>query len=316
MSKTEAPWPATPPEKILYALCAIASWSVRIWPRRLQLLLGDILGEIALLLAGYRKDVALKNFKIAFPEMTDQQCKKMLHQHFRHLGRMLLEYVISFTVRKKDLKNWLICKDTSNLDDVLAKGQGAILLASHMGPCDFGLILMALAGFPLVLVGKRTPVRWVTRLLFGLREIHGIEALPERRVVADIILALKKNKAVVFVMDQYMGPPEGVMSKFFGHETGTSQGTAVFVDRFKVPVVPTWTFRHDDGRIELIIEKSVDVEGLTKDQMTQKFNDEIEKMVRKVPEQWFWVHKRWKPFAPNRTDAYGLDVNREYHADQ
>jgi len=316
MSKTEASWPATVPEKILYAICALASWSVRIWPRKAQLFFGDILGEFALLFAGYRKEVAIKNFKIAFPEMTDEECKKMLHKHFRHLGRLVLEYMISFTIRKSDFDNWFVAPDTTPLKEAVAEGKGAILLGTHMGPCDVGVVMTQLAGFPLVLVGKRTPIHWVTRLLFGMREIHGVEALPEERVVTDIIRALKKNKIVVMVMDQYLGPPQGVMSKFFGQETGTSQGVAVFADRFKVPVVPVWSFRREDGRIELVVEKRLDLTGLNQEQITQKCNDEIEKMVRRVPEQWFWVHKRWKPFAGLRTDAYGLEINREYHSRQ
>jgi KDO2-lipid IV(A) lauroyltransferase len=303
-AKSEAPWPATVPEKILFGILYIPSFLILHSPRRFQLFLGDQLGDLAYFLAKTRKQVVDENLQRAFPELSASERVELSKKHFRHLGKMLIEYLWSPALRRKDLDRLFVMEGKENFAEALKQGKGAFLLGSHIGSGDISIIMTHLSGFPLHLIGKRTKIHWVTRLLFGLREIHGVTALPEESAMLSIFRALKKNEIVIFVLDQFMGPPVGIETQFFGHETGTALGLAIFAEKTKAPVLQVWNYRDDDGRIHIVVEKplSLNFEG-PRDEvhqaLTQKFTDEIERTIRLKPEQWFWVHKRWKPFVRN-----------------
>lgn len=291
------PWPYTLSEKLLFGFLYIISFSILSLPRKWQMKLGNLLGEFIYKMAGYRETVVLNNLKIAFPEMSDDERYKMMRDHFRHLGNLTLEYLWSPAMTQKHLKKWTSFEGAEHYDAALKLGKGAIILGSHMGSGDLGINICAMNGYPMSLVGKRTRIPWVTRMLFGLREIHGVLALPEERVAMDIFRALKKNRLVIFVLDQFMGPPKGSETFFFGHETGTTTSLGVFAERTGVPVIPVWTYRDKEGIIHVVIEPHMILENMDPLQMTQKYNDKLESFARQEPVQWFWVHQRWKKFV-------------------
>jgi KDO2-lipid IV(A) lauroyltransferase len=119
----------------------------------------------------------------------------------------------------------------------------------------------------------------------------------------EILKALKRGAGVIFVIDQYMGKPFGIKTRFFGIETGTAYGLALFVMKTGAPVIPVYSREGEDGKLHLIFEPAVDVparEGEDKEaailRRTQTYNDVIESIVRRHPEEWLWVHRRWKHF--------------------
>ena len=292
-------WPYFWHERLLFAVLYVISWTLLRLPRRAQLALGNGFGNFVYLIAGKRRDVVRGNLKIAFPEQTDDERERLSRAHFKHLGNMLLEYFWMPAMTRRDFERLFVFEGREHYDRALAGGKGAMVLGSHMGSGDVGIVACQLAGYPMHLIGRRTRQRWSTRMLFGVREIHGVTALPEENVMRKVFRALKANQIVIFVLDQFQGPPSGIKSKFFGFETGTAFGLALFAEKSGAPIVPVWTYRADDGRVHIVIEPELPMErGETREDtyriMTQRFNDEIERVVRLKPAQWFWVHKRFK----------------------
>src|SRR5690606_4605148 len=116
-----------------------------------------------------------------------------------------------------------------------------------------------------------------------------------------ILKILKKTGMDVFMLGQFTGPPIGDKTKFFGHETGTAMGLAILAVRANSPVVPIYTYRLSDGRTAIRFLPEIPfVPAANQDetiaQMTQRYCDVIESIVRQHPEQWMWVHRRWKQF--------------------
>lgn len=297
MSTTaQHPWPATGREKLLYYfLYALASVLIRL-PLSWRLKLGDLFGDFFYYKAGYRQQVVLENLQRAFPEMSEEARQQMSRRHFRHLGRTIVEYLWAPAMNKAYIDKHCVVHGLEHYEEARANGQGALILASHMGGIDMGIVISAELGYPMALIGKRTRIQWVTRMLFGIREIHGVRALPEEKVAMEVFRCLKRKEFVIFVQDQFMGPPQGVKTTFFGHVTGTTPGLAVFAEKTRVPILSAWTYRDDEGRLHLVISKVPYTPGLSPQEQTQLFNDEIERTVRLYPEQWFWVHQRWKKF--------------------
>ena len=111
-----------------------------------------------------------------------------------------------------------------NLQNALKEGRGVILMTCHVGNGDIGLSAMSLMGMPMNLISKEFKARWLNDLWFGMRRRLGTRFISAEKSSFDILRALKRNEIVVFVLDQYMGPPIGVRTKFFGRENGHSGG--------------------------------------------------------------------------------------------
>jgi KDO2-lipid IV(A) lauroyltransferase len=294
--KDEPRWPHSPSEKLVFGFLFAISYLILSLPRSWQMKLGDKMGDLFFHLAGYRQNVVRDNLKIAFPQQTADEREAMTRAHFRHLGNVILEYLWSPALTKKYVEKWCVIEGREHFDNAVAGGKGGLIFGSHMGSGDMGIIASTVLGYPMVLVGKTTRTRWVTRMLFGLREIHGVRALPESGVTTEIFRCFRRNEIVIFVIDQFMGPPMGSETQFFGHDTGTVTSVAVFSERMNMPVIPVWTYRDARGVIHIEVEPPIKLENMTPVQMTQFYNDKLESFARQYPEQWFWVHQRWKKF--------------------
>jgi KDO2-lipid IV(A) lauroyltransferase len=134
-----------------------------------------------------------------------------------------------------------------------------------------------------------------------MRRKHGTRFISPEKSSFEILRALRRNEIVIFVLDQFMGPPIGVRTRFFGKETGTAAGCALMAGRTGAPLIPCCTYRRSDGRHVAFFEAPIPFldDGLREKNiavMTQIYTDKIESYVRLYPGQWMWIHRRWKEF--------------------
>lgn len=246
-----------------------------------------------------RRDVVDSNIKIAFPEMTKRERARLGRKNLRHLGINFLEFCYMPFLNKSNYARHFEFHGQENIDRVLAKKKGVILLTLHLGNGDMASAGLALHGYPIVVLSKYFKLKWLNDLWFGLREKFGTEFIPARDSSFPILKALKRGKSIAIPLDQFTGPPIGVRTTFFGVETGTAAGMAVMAERSGAPVLLIHTVRLPDGRCSVTWGKEIPVplfEGETSEQITQRFNDELEALVRMKPEQWMWIHRRWKKY--------------------
>lgn len=243
-----------------------------------------------------RRKVVLANIQTAFPALSGKERVRMGRQSLRYLGRNFVEYSYLPWMKVKNVDEIFEFHGLEILDAALAKGKGVLLLTLHLGHGDLGTAALALKGYPVVLVSKVFKLRWLNDLWFGMREKAGVRFVGARNSSYALLKALKKNSVVIFVLDQFTGPPIGVKTTFFGKETGTAAGLAVMSERSGAPVVSVYIYRKEDGGHSIHFMREIPNEGPT-ERVTQDFNDELESFVRKYPEQWMWLHKRWKRFV-------------------
>lgn len=269
-------------------------------PMSAQLGLGRALGFLWFDLLRIRRKEALKNLKLAFPEMSDDERLRIARASCFNLGMSLVEFFRFPFVTQEDRKLFEI-QGLENLEAGLKKGRGVMLLTQHIGNGDWATVGLSLHGIKLLIISKKFGWEWANRLWFSMRESFGTEFIEDRNTSLKILKALKRNKAVVYMLDQFMGPPIGVKTTFFGHETGTPAGLATLTRRAGCAVVPVYTVRKPDGGTtirfdpELPFKESAHPDDTVRD-MTQVYCDKIEAYVRQFPEQWMWVHRRWKKY--------------------
>jgi Kdo2-lipid IVA lauroyltransferase/acyltransferase len=279
--------------KIFFAFIAKA-------PMSFQLSLGRALGYLWFDILRIRRRTALDNLARAFPEMPEAERVRIARASCINLGMSFVEFC-RFPFVTKDDERLFVVEGREHLATALSQGRGVFLLTQHIGNGDWATVGLALAGIKLLIISKKFGWAWANALWFSMREAFGTQFIEDRNTSLQILKALKKNKSVVYMLDQFLGPPIGVRTKFFGYETGTPAGLATLARRSGSPVVPVYTFRRPDGVTvihfdpEIQFQESGNPDDTVKD-MTQRYCDKIESYVRQFPEQWMWVHRRWKEF--------------------
>jgi KDO2-lipid IV(A) lauroyltransferase len=224
----------------------------------------------------------------------------------KNLGLGFIEYSYFPWLNSKNYLEFFEFDGEELLAQALKKGKGVLLLTLHMGNGDMACAGLSLRGWPVVMVSKNFKLKWLNDLWFGMRERLGTQFIPPRDSSYALLKALKQGKAVVIPLDQFTGPPIGVRTRFFGHETGTAAGLAVMAERSGAPVLAVYTHRTSGGKHVLHFVREMPVPSNTgKDpeyaqRVTQEFNDQLEQFVRLHPDQWMWIHKRWKRFVVHR----------------
>ena len=271
------------------------------FPRRWQLWLGDFVGILWFDVFRIRRDLVIDNITRAFPTLSYTEKIKIGRRSLCNMGRGLVEFCHFPFFEELDVDHHFDIVGADKLEHALQQGRGVCMMSCHMGNGDFAVAALSLKKMPIHLISKEFKIKWINDLWFDLRGRMGTRFIKPRNSSYQILKALKANEAVIFVQDQFMGPPIGAKTKFFGVETGSALGLSVIARKTRAPVLPIYTYRRDDGHGVIVIDDEIPWEDKgEKDEtlvhMTQVFNDKIEEIVRLHPEQWMWVHRRWKTF--------------------
>lgn len=277
------------------------AWLVAKSPWCLQKSLGIGLGIFWFDILRVRRRVVVDNLAIAFPKLSHSDRVKLGRQSMIEFCTNLVQYTYLPFLDQNSLHTHFVVEGVENFDKARARGRGVLLLTLHLGNGDVAMAALGLLGKPIHLISKMIKTQWLNDLWFGLRARHGVKFIAPRNSSYAVLKSLKRNECVIFVQDQFAGPPIGIRSHFFGRETGTGVGLATMAERSGGAVVPSYNLRLPDGRLRVVFEPEIEfIHGNDREQalalMTQVYNDRLEQYVRMCPEQWMWLHKRWKKF--------------------
>ncbi len=290
---------------MLSQLIHLIGWIGYHVPRKLRRACGAFLGVLWFDVLRFRRKIVLDNLDIAFPELDRAQKIKIGRKSVYNLGANFVDVFILPFINDAWAKENAVIEGRENLDEAIAQGKGVYVLSMHLGNGDFAGSLITMMGYELYLISKFFKTQWFNDIWFGLRRSRGIQFIEPHgaETAFKILKAIKKKALVVFVLDQFMGKPFGIATRFFGRETGTAYGLALFYLKTRSPVVPIYAFEGNDNKIHVRFEKQLELEShITGDKerdlqtLTQLFSDQIEECVRRYPDQWMWVHRRWKKF--------------------
>lgn len=251
--------------------------------------LGAALGWCWYRVLPVRRGVARENLASALPELGDGERERIVAAMYRHLGLTFVE-LLRFGGRDPGrLGDGLEVVGRGHLDAALAAGRGVLVVTAHLGNWELLVRAGTLCDAPVSVVTKslRSPVAqaaW-SRLRRG-----GPRLLADRGSARAIVAALRRNEVVGYVLDQHA--PRGVRVPFFGREASTYDGLARLALATGAAVVPVFTWRTANGHA-VHIEPAVEVGDVV--ETTRRCTERIEAAVRAHPEQWLWIHRRWKP---------------------
>ena len=216
-------------------------------------------------------------------------------------GNMFLQVLCLPQINKDNIKNYVQLEGQDYLTEALSYGKGAVLATSHSGNWEIMGTALALHGFPLVCVAQKQTNVQMDRFINEYRTMSGMQII-YKTGVRDMIKLLGEGKVIGILMDQDANR-DGVMVNFFGRLASTAKGAAALGRLKDAPIVPVFITEHSDGSHTGILHPPVWVEK-TNDRehdilvTTQQLTTIIEQHIRKYPQEWFWLHNRWKYKPP------------------
>jgi len=271
-----------------------------ILPRPLARAIGIGLAWIVYLLHVRLRQVGMRNLAMAFPEKTEAERARILRGEFTSLGRQLAEVCHFPDYTPENVDEVVMFDGFENYERAQARGKGVLLFAGHFGGWELSSFVLSMRGHWMYVLMRGMDNRYLGELILRYRTMHGNKAVDKDDFVRGLLSAMKGGKVVGLLMDTNMTPPQGIFVDFFGIPACTAAGPARIALRTDAAVVPTFTIwdaalgkyrLRFDPAVELV--RTGDLEADIKAN-TQKLTTIIEEYVRKYPEQWLWVHRRWK----------------------
>ena len=271
-----------------------------ILPRRLARALGIALGQTIYLFHRKLRRVGMRNLAMVFPEKTEGERKRILRGEFTSLGRQLAEVCQFPRYTLENVEEVVVYDGFENFESARARGKGVLFLTAHFGGWELSAFTHSLHGHWLHVVMRPMDNVYLNRLILQYRTMHGNKTVDKDNFVRGLLAAMRAGEVVGILMDTNMTPPQGTFVDFFGIAACTANGLARIALRTDAAVVPTFTIWDKavkkyrlrfDPAVELVRTGNLDADIVAN---TQKFTQIIEEYVRKYPEQWLWVHRRWK----------------------
>src|SRR5947208_16036544 len=285
--------------RLEYALAWLIVKFLGALPRPLARAAGISLGWIIYLLHHRLRSVGIRNLALAYPEKSRRERARILRGVFTSLGRQLAEVCLFPKHTRENIAEVVVYEGFENFERAVARGKGVLFLTGHLGAWELSAFAHSLYGHPLSIVMRPLDNPYLDRLTRRYRTMHGNKAV-DKDFARGLIAAMRKGETVGVLMDTNMIASQGVFVEFFGIQACTASGVARVALKTDAAVVPGFTIWDPalnkyrlrfDPAVELIRTTDRESDVIAN---TQLFTKVIEDYVRRYPDQWLWVHRRWK----------------------
>jgi len=281
---------------IQFAALTALVWLIRIMPRRMRSAMGAGLGQFIHFL-GIRTSVTRDNLAQAFPTLPKHAVRCLSSRVYRHFGRVATSILSLPRLSRAVEGHWVFVEGWDVMDAALREGKGVIVVSGHLGNWEIMGSMVARCGYPAAFVVAAQSNERVEDFLDNWRVKAGVEIIKRRAAVRGVLSALKRHRIVAILIDQD-AHEDGAFVPFFGRLASTPRGPAVFHLRTGAPVIfaSSVLLPGDKYKIHLVRVASQPAEDA--DALTARFTKMLEDAIRETPEQWLWMHRRWKTRPP------------------
>jgi KDO2-lipid IV(A) lauroyltransferase len=265
---------------------------------------GAAIGSLGYRPLGIRRRVVERQIAAAFPDMSDDEVRRLARAAYAHLGRATIETALLPNLSGEEVLGLVATTDDwSPVERALAAGKGFIIVTGHLGNWELGGAYVAARGVPIDGIARRMNNPLFDAYLTETRSAIGIHVVHDADAVRRTPRAFREGRAVAFVADQGVLGLASTFVPFFGRPAKTPRGPAVFALRFGVPLIFSTAVREADGRYHLALEpievpdtgdREADI-----DETVARYTRALERWVRRYPEQYFWHHRRWRRQPPD-----------------
>lgn len=281
-----------------YGVALAARTVVRLLPRRISLAAGALLGRLFHGLYGARRELAVKNMRMALPSRTEAECRAILRSAFEHAGRHVIDMLNFAALRPDEITRLVEVEGGEHVERAMAGGKGVMFFSGHFGYWELQVMAHAVRFKPMVLVVRPLDNPLLERLLERIRTRVGTRLVTRKGAVRGLLRALREQASVGLMIDQHMHDRSAVTVEFFGRPSATTSALAALALRTGAPVLPVFTMPLADGRYRVAYGPPVppppagDADPVRT--WTQRCTDVLEAYVRRHPELWLWMHRRWR----------------------
>ena len=229
---------------------------------------------------------------------------------YNSLGRQLAEFCRMRRYTPENTRNYFRYEGLEHWEQAAARGRGVLIVTGHLGAWELSSFYHSLMGHPMSMVIRRLDNARVDAFVNGIRCRHGNQVLHKDDFARGLIGAVRAGRSVGVLMDTNMTPPQGVFVPFFGREACTASGVARVAARTGAAVLPGFLLWHEnEHRYVLHFYPEIELQGTgdaeaDASENTARCTAAIERVIRAYPEQWLWVHRRWKTRPPGESPVY------------
>lgn len=291
-------------DAILYKIISGLFSLIGLIPRNSAMKIADFLGRLWFVVDKRHRVVALQNLTHVFgTEKNATEIRKLARRIFCNLVLIIFEIGWLIRLKEKEFSKYFHVHGLHYLKNAHKKGKGVLVLTGHMGNWELMSLSAKMLGYSMSAIYRPMDFKPLDLFFINLRGRYGTTLYPKKNAMRPILRGLKKRELIGILLDQNTKVQSGVFVNFFNRKACTNKGLALIALRTDTPVVPLFLLRESDGfRVEIGPEvpvirtgdKEKDIESTTR-----QYNRVLEDVLRRYPDQWFWVHNRWKTKNPD-----------------
>jgi KDO2-lipid IV(A) lauroyltransferase len=296
--------------RVEYALVLVVRWLVGVLPDAAGRGIGTVIGFAFYAADAPHRRLAIRQLRAAFPLRSEAECVAIARATFAHFGRLLVALLKFSTLDEEGIRARVEYEGDERVRTALAGGKGALLFSGHFGYWELQGIAHPLALPPMSVLARPLDNPYLHTLLERTRTVTGNHVIYRRGAVRRILRALDADECVATMIDQHIQPVDAVTVEFFNQPAATTSALATLALRTGAPVIPVFAVPLAGGRYRMIYEHPVELPPADSPNpvrdLTQRCTDVLEMYVRRHPQLWLWMHRRWRQPEADAADVPGM----------
>lgn len=248
--------------------------------------------------------VAMRNLALTMPEKSEAERRRIADGVFRSIARLLLAVARFPSINRDNVSDWIRYEGYEHFDQALARGRGVLFATAHLGNWELSAFAHALLAAPMHVLVRPLDNPRIDRLIAELRALSGNHLIEKKDSARTILKALAANQAVGILVDQNAAVEEGVFVDFFGVPACAGTGFVRLAARSGAAVIPGFALWSEaERRYVLRFYPPLEITGCAEED-TRRLHRQLEEVIREYPDQWLWIHRRWKTRPPGEPELY------------
>ena len=272
--------------------------TVRGMPRRWGAALGGGMGWLFHRWDHRRRNTAIGNVRAALPGLADDERRAIAASAFANVGRHVIELLRFHAMRVEEMMERVEFEGAEHVERALAAGRGAMFFTGHFGFWELHVMAHAVRFEPIVMVARTLDNPLLEAMIARVRTRVGTRVIPRQGAVRGLLRGLHERRSVGMMVDQHMQDRSAVTVEFLGRPAAATSAVAALALRTGAPVIPVFTLPRPGHRYRVVYEPPVEMPDRGRADavqvLTQRCTDVLESYVRRQPELYLWMHRRWR----------------------
>ena len=260
--------------------------------------LGAVLGRFVYVVDGSHRRLGLANIALALPSKSIDERRAIVRRVFAHFGSVLFELIRVGTLSDEQILASIEIEGDERVRQAHAKGHGVLIFSGHFGYWEMMPFALAMRVQPIAVLARPLDNPSLHNLLDSIRTRSGNSVIHRQGAIRKVLPALAANRGVALLIDQHLHTPDAVYVDFFNRPAATTKALAALALRTGAPVIPAFVTPLPRGRYRVVFEHAVEPPSPDSPdavrEFTQRCTDVLEMHIRRQPDLWLWMHRRWR----------------------